>query len=300
MVFVHSAFLYADDAAYASTLSGFVRDGLAGGEAVAVAAPADRIRILREALGGDAAEVRFLPADEWFVRPVRTIAAWSHILRDAVRGGRLISHLPDAGRAVSWVRFEAALNRSLSGLHGHMVCPYDQRSLTGPAGRTHPWLHDGGWGENAGYESPEQVLAGLPEPPWPVTGAPVLAVPVGDTVAGLRADIRARALAEGWLPPARLDNLLLALSELVTNGIRHGGPHRELRLWVTADAVVCEVTDDGPVPPAPLAGYLPPSAGRPGGMGLWLVEHLCDAMSIHQAGGITRARFALRRDVSGS
>src|SRR3712207_8214456 len=36
VVFTHSAFLYDDDSAYASTLSAFVRDGLERDEAVAV------------------------------------------------------------------------------------------------------------------------------------------------------------------------------------------------------------------------------------------------------------------------
>jgi anti-sigma regulatory factor (Ser/Thr protein kinase) len=139
------------------------------------------------------------------------------------------------------------------------------------------------------------LLAELPEQPYPVDGEPVFAVPVKDTVADLRAEVRARARAEGWLPPDRVENLLLALSEVATNGIRHGGEQRELRIWLTDDAVVCEVTDNGPVPPGPLAGYLPPRSGVIGGMGLWLVQQLADAMAIRSVDGLTRARFALRR-----
>jgi anti-sigma regulatory factor (Ser/Thr protein kinase) len=89
--------------------------------------------------------------------------------------------------------------------------------------------------------------------------------------------------------------LLLALSELATNGIRHGGRQRALRVWVRPEAVVCEVTDDGAEPPDPLAGYLPPAPGVIGGMGLWLVHQVCDAFSVHSRDGVTRARFALLR-----
>ncbi len=91
---------------------------------------------------------------------------------------------------------------------------------------------------------------------------------------------------------------MLALSEVATNGIRHGGEQRELRIWLTGDAVVCEVTDDGVVPPGPLAGYLPPRSGVTGGMGLWLVQQLCDAMAIRTVDGLTRARFAVRRSAA--
>ncbi len=301
--FTHSAFLYDTDNAYGATLAAFVRDGLARDEAVAVAANARHTGLLRDLLAGDAAQVRFLAVEEWYVRPVRTIAGWSQLLRAAAASGRpcmrLVGHTPLVHGARSWVRFESALNRSLAGLHGHLLCPYDRATLPAEAvrtaARTHPRLYDGGWRDSSGYESPERLLVELPEPPYPVSGEPVLAVPVHDTVADLREQVRTRAAAEGWLPPDRVENLLLALSEVATNGIRHGGRQRELRVWLTDDAVVCEVVDDGPVPPGPLAGYLPPRPGAIGGMGLWLVQQLSDAMAIRTVNGLTHARFALRR-----
>ncbi|MGA5301942.1 anti-sigma factor RsbA family regulatory protein [Nucisporomicrobium flavum] len=303
MVFTHSAFLYDGDSAYASTLSGFVRDGLERGEAVAVAAPPSRLELLRDTLAGDAKVVRFLPADEWYVRPVRTIAGWARILRSAADDGRpytrLIGEIPYADGTDSWVRFEAALNRSLAELHGHLLCPYDRSRLPttvlAAAGRTHPRLHDGDWRDSAGYEAPEQFLTVTPEPLWPVTGNPLLTVPIAQTVAELRVAMRQRASAEGWLPPDRAELLALAVSELATNGIRHGGERRELRIWVLDDAVVGEIIDDGPGTPQPLAGYLLPDPSTVGGMGLWLVQQLCDSLSIHRDGGFTYARFAVRR-----
>jgi anti-sigma regulatory factor (Ser/Thr protein kinase) len=304
--FRHSAFLHDTDAAYGATVSAFVRDGLARGEAVAVAASHRHAAVLRDHLNGDAAEVRFLPVDEWYVRPVQTIAGWSRLLRAAVAGGRpamrLVGHTSPAHGTRTWVRYESALNTALAGLPGHLLCPYDRAALPAeavrPAGHTHPRLYDGAWHDSTSYEPPERLLAELPEPPYPVSGEPVLAVPVKDTVADLRAQVRARAAAEGWLPPAQVENLVLALSEVATNGIRHGGEQRELRIWLTGDAVVCEVTDDGAVPPGPLAGYLPPRSGVTGGMGLWLVQQLCDAMAIRTVDGLTRARFAVRRSAA--
>jgi anti-sigma regulatory factor (Ser/Thr protein kinase) len=297
--FTHSAFLYDTDAAYGSVLAAFVRDGLALGEPVAVAADSRYTALLRDALSGDAAEVRFLPAEEWYVRPVRTIAGWSHLLRAATTSGRpamrLIGHTPVSNGVPTWVRFESALNSALAGLQGQLLCPYDRTTLRA-AERTHPHLYDDdGWRDSAGYQVPERLLAELPEPPYPASGEPVIAVPVHDTVADLRTQVRNRAAAEAWLAPEQVDNLVLALSEVATNAIRHGGAHRELRIWLTEDAVVCEVTDDGALPPGPLAGYLPPRSDTIGGMGLWLVGQLCDALAIRTEDGLTHARFALRR-----
>ena len=303
-LFHHSALLYDSDAAYGTAVSAFVRDGLARDEAVAVAATPRQTALLRDHLNGDAAEVRFLTADEWYVRPVRTIAGWAQLLRGASATGRpsmrLVGHTSATHGTRSWVRFESALNTSLAGLRGHLLCPYDRGALpietVRTAALTHPRLHDdGAWLESPGYEPPERLLTELPEPPYPVTGEPVIVAAVKDTVADLRSQVRARATAEGWLAPEQVENLLLALSEVATNGIRHGGEERDLRIWLTGDAVVCEVTDNGPVPPGPLAGYLPPRAGVIGGMGLWLVQQLCDAMAIRAVDGRTHARFAMRR-----
>jgi len=303
VVFTHSAFLHAGDSAYASTVSAFVREGLERDEAVAVAAGPGRIGLLRDTLAADARAVRFLPADQWYVRPARTIAGWAQILRAAVAQGRprarLVGEIPYADMPDTWVRFEAALNRSLAELDGHLLCPYDRSALPAAviaaAGRTHPRLHDGGWLDNAGYEQPESVLEATPEPLWPVTGEPLVSVPVTDSVPGLRTAVRERATAEGWLTADRADLLALAITELATNGIRHGGRSRELRIWVLPDAVVGEISDDGAATLQPLSGYLLPDPTTAGGMGLWLVQQLCDSLAVYRLDGCTYARFAVRR-----
>jgi anti-sigma regulatory factor (Ser/Thr protein kinase) len=301
--FTHAAFLYDSPAEYSAFLLPFVCEGLARDEFVAVAAGRSKIAKLRRQLGPDADAVRFLPADEWYVRPVRTIGGWAQMLRTAAAAGRssarLVNDVDFDDHHRSWVRYESALNASLAGFGAHMLCPYARRSLPSDlineARRTHRLVHDGGWHKSDRYVEPERLLADLDEPPFPAHGEPIVAVPVVDTVADLRAHLRNRATEEGWLPPDRIEILVLALSEVATNGIRHGGSRRELRVWLNPEAVVCEVTDDGSRPPGPLAGYLPPTPGVVGGMGLWLVSQICDALSVRTADGVTHARFALRR-----
>ncbi len=300
--FTHSAFLYDSPAGYAGFLVPFICEGLEQNESVAVAASRSRIALLSKALGSDAPRVRFLPAEDWYVRPVRTIAGWTQMLRAAAVAGRPCARLVSETRFRdddrSWIRFEAALNAALTG-PGHLLCPYDRAHLPAhliqAARRTHHVIHDGGWHHSDAYAEPGHLLTELAEPVFPVRGGPVLTLPVAETVVDLRTRLRARATAEGWLSPERVEILALAITEIATNSIRHGGPHRELRVWVDPDAVVCEVTDDGPRPPGPLAGYLPPSPGEVGGMGLWLVAQTCDALSLRSGGGRTHARFALLR-----
>lgn len=82
----------------------------------------------------------------------------------------------------------------------------------------------------------------------------------------------------GWLPAADEDaraaaeDILLVVSELVTNACLHaGGPH-ELLLRRAAKQLRLEVTDGGEGAPAPRT---PHRAGRPGGHGMFIVERLC-------------------------
>ncbi|MEV7622519.1 anti-sigma factor RsbA family regulatory protein [Actinoplanes sp. NPDC089786] len=303
MRFSHSAFLYDSPDDYRDFLVRFIRDGVEHGDAIAMAAGTDRVALVREALGADAGQVRFQPTEDWHIRPVRSIGVWSRLLRTAATAGRpsarLINEIDFQGQDPSWVRAESATNASLAGLNGHLLCPYDRSALAPElieaARRTHHVLYDGGWTRSDEFVEPRTLLAAIEEPPYPATGEPLVEVPIADSVADLRAHLRNRATAECWLPPDRVEVLILALSELATNGIRHGGAHRELRVWLNPGAVVCEVADDGPHPPGPLAGYLPPVPGVVGGMGLWLVGQICDALSVITAGGVTRARFALRR-----
>jgi serine phosphatase RsbU (regulator of sigma subunit)/anti-sigma regulatory factor (Ser/Thr protein kinase) len=104
-----------------------------------------------------------------------------------------------------------------------------------------------------------------------------------------------RSVAE-WLEAqdvrgARVPDLLLALTELVTNAVRSARTAVEVRCWLTAGAITLEVTDDGPGfdPTIPRdARDLDPLAER--GRGLFLVAALVDECTIESGpnGSIVR------------
>ncbi|WP_030754830.1 ATP-binding protein [Streptomyces griseus] len=95
----------------------------------------------------------------------------------------------------------------------------------------------------------------------------------------LARDFTRTALTEwGWLPAATADrraaaeDVLLVVSELVTNACLHAeGPER-LRVVRYDRTVLLEVTDRGAGQPAPRT---PHRAGRPGGHGMFIVQRLC-------------------------
>ncbi|MEV1045362.1 ATP-binding protein [Streptomyces sp. NPDC049916] len=82
----------------------------------------------------------------------------------------------------------------------------------------------------------------------------------------------------GWLPASSADrraaaeDVLLVVSELVTNACLHAEGPEELRIGQTSKALRVEVVDRGAGQPAPRT---PHRAGRPGGHGMFIVQRLC-------------------------
>jgi serine/threonine-protein kinase RsbW len=99
-------------------------------------------------------------------------------------------------------------------------------------------------------------------------------------VTTLRHAVASCAAAAG-LDGDRLEDFVIAVNELLTNAVRHGGGAGQVRLSRDSAAVVCEVTDRGPG----LAVLPPdkpnrPTANEPGGWGLWLAGELTDTLDL--------------------
>jgi anti-sigma regulatory factor (Ser/Thr protein kinase) len=93
---------------------------------------------------------------------------------------------------------------------------------------------------------------------------------------------------------------VVAVNELLTNAVRHGGGRGRVALWLAADGVVCEVSDTGPGLPAPFDRAAPvrPSADQPGGWGLWLAEELTDTFAVTTGAGGTTVRISSRTSLT--
>ncbi|NGM12993.1 ATP-binding protein [Verrucosispora sioxanthis] len=98
------------------------------------------------------------------------------------------------------------------------------------------------------------------------------------TVTALRHLLTARVTAAG-LTGDVAEDLVLAVHELVTNAVLHGGGRGRLDLFRRADLLVCEVTDHGHERGADLPVNLP-ATNTPGGRGLWLAHHLTGALTL--------------------
>lgn len=104
-----------------------------------------------------------------------------------------------------------------------------------------------------------------------------------------------RCAAAVGLFGARLDGFVLAVNEIMTNAVRHGGGRGRLRLWRAAGTVSCEVRDEGRAVAGRLEpGELPPTTAT-GGRGLWLARQLCDEVEVETgvAGTVVRVTVAI-------
>ncbi|MEU8958000.1 ATP-binding protein [Streptomyces sp. NPDC048518] len=90
----------------------------------------------------------------------------------------------------------------------------------------------------------------------------------------------ARAFTDSLIPlpdPATADTLVLVVSELATNALRHGGGRYTIELSATADVVTVAVSDPNPVRPRERT---PDLNGGSGGFGWHMVRRLTTGLTI--------------------
>jgi anti-sigma regulatory factor (Ser/Thr protein kinase) len=289
--FRHAALFYTGEDAYVDGLAPFIQAGIEAEEPVLVMVPGHKTDLLREALGSDAGDVHFADMAEVGANPARIIPAWRDFVTARLEPDRRLRGIGEPiwdGRTpdelVECQHHEALLNVAFDGAAPmDLLCPYDEQTLDAPvieeARRSHPIvLEDGSFRGCADYEGAEAAAAPFDMPlPDPPAGAPELAFDLSslDTVRGFVAV----CAAEVGLSRPRRDDVVLAVNELASNSVIHGGGHGMLRAWADEAGFVAEVTDRGRID-RPLAGREAPASGQIGGHGLWLVNQLCDLMQM--------------------
>ena len=287
--FRHQALLYDGEVGFLTGTLPFIREGVAAGEPVLVVVSAARIGLLRAALGGDADRVAFADRADVGANPARFSPAWRDFVASIDGGGRArgigepIWAERTPAELVECQRHEALLNLAFAGVPAWwLLCPYDTGALDPDvleeAERSHPFVSEGGvaW-QSAAYRGLEQAAepfaTPLPDPPGPPTELDF----GSGSLTGLR-DLVSRHAAAAGLDPGRAADLDMAVDELATNSLRHGGGRGTLRIWRDGRALVCEVRDAGRIED-PMAGRERPPE-RDGGRGLWMVNQLCDLVQL--------------------
>jgi anti-sigma regulatory factor (Ser/Thr protein kinase) len=301
--FHHEAVFYAGDEEYLAGLLPDLRAAIELDGAILVAVGDDKVELLRRALGADADRVRFADMERLGRNPACIIPAWREFLATAGSGPRLgIGEPAWPGRSeaelIECRRHESLLNLAFDdGGPWRLLCPYDVRELSADvlAGARHNHRHVSRGGLSApcdDYLDPPTVLSWDGPLPAPAV-EPAELVFTREDLALVRMFVSERAVAAG-LGDERQSDLVLAVNELATNSMRHGGGRGLLSVWRENGALLCEVHDRGRITD-PLAGRELPPDVRGGGRGLWLVNHLCDLVQVRssEAGNVIRLHMSI-------
>lgn len=302
----HQAMLYAGLDEFVAGTSRFIREGLTRGEPTLVVVDGGKIERLRRELGRDADAVRFANMADVGANPARIIPAWQSFVDEHRASGRPLRGIgepiyPERGpdELVECQRHESLLNVAFANAPPFwLLCPYDTLAMPAAvieeAQRSHPYVMQGTqqWASRS-YRGLET------EARWPLEAA----LPAADAeVAELAFDARSlsalRRLAateasRAGLPRERVQDLVLAVSELANNSLHHGGGRARARVWTQAGRLVCEVSDKGQIARA-LADRERPPDGVEGARGLWLVNQLCDLLQLRATAQGTVARLHMR------
>ncbi|HEY7013808.1 MAG TPA: ATP-binding protein [Streptosporangiaceae bacterium] len=111
-------------------------------------------------------------------------------------------------------------------------------------------------------------------------------------LAKVRQFVRDQAAKTG-LPANRIADLVIAVSELAANTLRHTQGYGTVHIWSSASEVVCQVRDGGHIADSS-AGSVRPSSEAAHGHGLWVVRQLCDTIDISSGAGGTTIRLCMR------
>ncbi len=280
----------------------FIEQGVDVGEPTFVVIDAPTVSML-DARIGQHPLLTFADMAVVGANPARIIPAWQSFVDDHADGQRLrgIGQPVWAGRTeqelVECERHESLLNLAFSGsANMWLMCPYDLESLgeatISGAERTHPSISDrhGRW-PSASFEGDGVAAApfSVPLPKAPAS-AETLSFSPG-TLSSVRPWLAGHAGTLGLFD--RVDDLVLAVGEISSNSVRHGGGRGVVRVWSGDEAIVCEVVDAGSITD-PLAGRRRPTIDQESGFGLWLANQLCDLVQIRTFADASVVRVQMR------
>ena len=254
---VHEAFFYGSDEDFAARLVPFLRDAVTADHGAIAVTTETRIALLRRQLGSDADAVSFFDASRWYRRPGASLVAWRDAFDQQFRDGFAfvcaigeVQFGGDPLRIRTWTRYESVINRAFADRAAWIVCPYNTVTLpaeiVSEARRTHP--------------TTSTFPARAPSPDH--FGALELSAPLAlaearpkaqertrveffrpDDLREVRRNVRWEAQSAG-LSVDVVDDLLLAITELVQSGPPEDGATAVIRTARQSGEWFCEVRSD--------------------------------------------------------
>jgi len=297
--YVHEAVCYDSDEHLLGVVVPFLLGGVEAGEPTMVSFGERNAALVRAALP-PGCPVTFLTGGAVYTRPAGAIRSYRTMLADHVAAGagqiRIVGELGREQLGDTWdwwARYESAVNHAYDEFPLWSMCAYDTRAtpatVLADVRRTHRTTAEPRERHtvNPEYTDPQTfLLENRPEVPDPLQRRR----PDADVFDGPPDEARriVRAVGEGRVGEAKLDDVTLAVSEIVANAHRYGRAPTRMSVWAADGRLVVAVSDAGPGPKDPFAGLLPAPSEQSAGFGLWITHQVCDHVSLQRhADGFT-------------
>ncbi len=302
----HEAGFYGSETEFHALIVPFVEEGIAAGEPVIVGYDGQTNALVRSWLT-DPSAVTFLADNSVYATPARAIAAYRRLFELHAAGGAgqirvtgVPPHPGNGGSFEGWDRYEAAVNTVWDDLPVWGLCLYDTAAapaaVLDAAERTHPRIvsPSGAHCVNGRFQEVADFEAFPPVPDPLEQTTPMIELAGGSAAQARQALTR---IGRGRVADTILDDLLLGVSEAVSNALIHGRAPATVRIWATPGRIVISVHDQGRGPADPLAGLVPAASNAATlGLGLWLIHqldidvalrHADDGFTVRLRGGTT-------------
>jgi anti-sigma regulatory factor (Ser/Thr protein kinase) len=300
--FQHEALFYSGRDGFLAGTVPFIEEGVAADEPTMVVVEPAKIELLRARLNSSADGVRFVNMFDVGRNPALIISAWQDFVSEHAGGGRRLRGIgepigPERSPAelVECQHHESLLNLAFDdGPPWRLMCPYDADRLAPEvlevATHNHRMLaEDGHEHPSDDYRDPAATQAPFTGPlPGPPPTAHELRFDAPVDIGVVRHFVADRAHA-GGMGGERMEGFVLAIDEVVTNSLCHGGGSGQLKIWSEDRSIVAEVSDTGVISEQ-LVGRIRPEVARSDGRGLWIANHFCDLVQIRSSAAGTTVR----------
>ena len=299
----HEALIYAGIDDFVPTALDFISAGLRADAQILVVTDEEKIDALETELGRDEHRVSFADMTDVGSNPARLIGLWHEFLGEHASAGpiRGIGEPIYARRSASEL-VECQLHESLLNL---AFTPADDFWLLCPS--TSSPLPMRSWRKRSAAIPTSPMAASADRRSLsPTRRADLFNDDLGpvppDAVRfefGPAELSRLRRLVVDQATQARFHSaqageVEMAINELATNAVEHGGGRGVAQVWIDNDVIFVEIADGGRFG-RPLAGRIPPSPAQVDGRGLWIANQLCDLIRIRRSPTGTVVRAQVRR-----
>ena len=315
--FAHTAVIVDSEHVMRAVLVPHLRRSLQAGQPVVMVVGEHITSVVRDELGTDPAGLEWADPTRFYQRLGFAYEQFRRYLAAQHAAGRRVHVVAEpeimgevdadasTDRAAAYLAYESVCNETYAPYGSPVTCVWDSRRhaaevIEGARSVHSHELTAAGRRRNPAYVRTDDFLAGRANAPF---DEPPAAVDHDLTLVDATQLSSLRAVLLSWVGEHSFGSLagedvVLATTEVATNGLTHGSAPIRVRGWRQGSVLVTQVDDRGGRPLPPDAGYRPPAAVHtPGGRGLWLARQLADTVTTYTSNGRTSVRLHFPREI---